>query len=371
MIGTKERAIFWLIIFVVSIGFVAAVSDILLPFVVALLVAYFLDPAADKLEKLGLSRTSATAVITCIFFAVIALIGVILLPIIGDQLVLLVEKIPTYIEKAKTEYGAQLKQLIATVSNGSAEQAEQMVTDYSGQVLSVVGGVAANLLQSGAAFLSLISLMFITPVVSFFVLRDWDVMVAKIDTWYPRKNAKVIREQLDLVDKTLSGYIRGQSNVCMILAVFYGSSLSIVGLDFGLLIGITTGVLTFLPYVGMFMGMTAGLTVAFFQYGLDAESLITVAAVYIVGQVIEGNFITPKLVGESVGLHPVWIIFGLLAGGTLFGFVGVLIAIPVTGIIGVLARFLLSIYMKGEIYSGGKVVKKTPAKTANKKVKVN
>ena len=200
--------------------------------------------------------------------------------------------------------------------------------------------------------LNLLSLLFITPIVTFYVLRDWDIMMEKISSWLPQKHRSVILEQFRLIDITLAGYIRGQTNVCLLLGTFYAIGLMLVGLDFGFVIGFMTGILSFIPYVGLLVGMSVGLCVAFVQFGgLEGiGSIGIVAAIFVVGQVIEGNFVSPKLVGDKVGLHPLWIMFGMLAGAALFGFVGVLISVPMTAVIGVLMRFMLSKYLNSSLY---------------------
>ncbi|MGE0755235.1 MAG: AI-2E family transporter, partial [Alphaproteobacteria bacterium] len=195
------------------------------------------------------------------------------------------------------------------------------------------------------------SLFLITPIVAFYLLRDWDRLVDHIDNLLPRKHAATIREQMRIIDRTLAGFLRGQFNVCLILGTYYAIGLTLVGLKFGLLIGLATGFLTIFPYVGLMLGMGIGLSVALFQFG-DFMPVAMTLAVFVTGQIIEGYFITPKLVGDKVGLHPVWIIFGMLAGAALFGFVGILLAIPVTAVMGVLIRFAISRYKLSNYYQG-------------------
>jgi predicted PurR-regulated permease PerM len=199
--------------------------------------------------------------------------------------------------------------------------------------------------------INLVSLLVITPVVAFYLLRDWDRIVIQIDSWLPRRYAETIREQVRAVDATLAGFLRGQGTVCLILAIYYGLGLSLAGLDFGLVIGLVAGLLSFVPYVGAIVGLLLSVGLALVQFDAWLPIAI-VAAVFILGQVVEGNFLTPKLVGESVGLHPVWIIFALLAGGTLFGFVGLLLAIPAAAVIGVGVRFALDRYLVSAYYKG-------------------
>src|SRR5690606_34210818 len=199
---------------------------------------------------------------------------------------------------------------------------------------------------------NLLALLFITPIVAFFLLRDWDDIVGRLDKWLPRPWAGVIREQAALIDETLAGFVRGQALVCLFLGTFYAVVLTVVGLDFGITIGLITGILSFIPYVGTTFGFVTSIAVAFAQFS-EWLPILLVAGLFIAGQAIEGNFLTPKLVGDRVGLHPVWVIFALLAAGSLFGFVGVLLAIPVAAVIGVLARFVLGRYLTSRYYRGG------------------
>lgn len=321
------------------------VSDILLPFVVAVISAFFLDPAADKLEKAGLSRMVATAVITVSFFLFGALVLLIIGPLLYDQLASFVQKIPHYVNFVQDSVMPVFNKTLASFSPDTLEQAQSSLGSVSTQVLQVLTGLLKSIWNSGVAVVNLLSLIFITPIVTFYILRDWDVMVAKANSLLPKKHAGTIRDLAGQIHTTLAGYIRGQTNVCLFLAVFYTIGLSLVGLEFALFVGIATGILSFIPYVGSLFGLLTSTLLAFFQFD-DWYHVAIVAAIFIVGQVIEGSIVSPKFVGDKVGLHPVWIIFGMLAGGSLFGFVGILIAVPVTAVIGVLLRFAIKQYVK-------------------------
>jgi predicted PurR-regulated permease PerM len=195
-------------------------------------------------------------------------------------------------------------------------------------------------------------LMLITPVVAFFLLRDWDRIVAKIDDWLPRDHAEVIRQQVNLADRALAGFARGQATVCMILGTAYAVGWSLAGLEFGLVIGLVTGLLAFVPYAGAFLGLIVALAIAIGQFWPDYSSIAVVAMVFGVVQTTDASFITPRLMGHHVGLHPVWILFALLAGGALFGFVGVLVAVPTAAVVGVLVRFAIDRYLESSVFLG-------------------
>jgi predicted PurR-regulated permease PerM len=274
---------------------------------------------------------------------------VLLAPLLYDQFLLLSEKIPDYAAVIKGTWLPSLLRFAEHISPDAVSRIQEAVGNVSGVIFQYIGTMLANILKSGLAILNILSLIFITPLITFYVLRDWDRIIAKVDGWLPRRHQKVIREQMHHIDRTLSGYIRGQTNVCLLMGLFYGIGLSLVRLDFGLVIGFTTGILTFIPYAGFAMGFVAGILVAFFQFGLSVE-FGAVLGVFMVGQVLESNFITPKLVGDQVGLHPAWLVFGMLAGAAIFGFVGVLLAVPVTAIIGVLTRFFLERYLHSALY---------------------
>lgn len=351
----KERLLFFVGGFILLGIFMSLISTILLPFVVAVITAYFLDPVADKLEKWGLSRTMATLTIVVSFFLLLIIAGLLLVPVLYQQSVALIHEIPNYTRAIQNEVLPSISRYMNRISPESVDKAKEAISNTSGSVIEFVTTLAKNILSSGLAVVNLLSLLFVTPIVTFYVLRDWDAIVAKINGFIPPLYAPVIREQCREIDRTLSGYIRGQTNVCLILGVFYAIGLSLAGLNFGLFIGLGTGLLSFIPYVGVLFGLVIGLTVAFFQFG-DWVHVGIVASVFLIGQFLEGNFVTPKLVGGRVNLHPVWVIFALLAGGALFGFTGLLLAVPVAAILGVLIRFALRKYLLSPIYSDGIVL---------------
>lgn len=359
----KENLLFWLVIFILFCAFVGLISSILLPFVAAFLVAYFLDPVVDKIEEWGTPRGLATFIITLVFFVILGTLSILIVPILTQQLLDFAKKLPTYI----AIFNEQIIPLVETYLKGISPEliakGKEVASSVSGSFLELAVTLVSNVWQSSLAVLNLLSLIFITPIVAFYILRDWDRILAHIDRYLPKKYAKDIRQQCKLMDQTLSAYIRGQTNVCLFLGVFYAVGLSMMGLEFGLLVGFSTGVLSFIPYVGILFGMLASLLIAFFQFG-DLMHIALVVAIFVVGQVLEGGLITPSLIGDKVGLHPVWIIFGMLAGAALFGFTGILLAIPVTAVIGVLIRFMLTNYQKSDLFLGPPA-KKTKAKKSS------
>lgn len=342
---------FWLAGLAVMLAGLYLLSGVLLPFVAGMAIAFFLDPLADRLEAAGLSRTAATALITGVFFLVVIVLSVLLLPIIQEQVVAFVHRIPTYVDTLNERLHPLIVELKRKLSKGDIDKLRTSVGEHAGEAVTWALNVVKRLLTGGLAVLNVLSLLFITPIVTFYMLRDWDVMVAKVDSWLPRQHRDSIHRHAAEINRTLSGFIRGQASVCLALGAFYGLGLSMVGLDLGLVIGLGAGFISFVPYLGSITGFVTGIGLALAQTQ-SWELPAMVAGVFVAGQLLEGNFLTPKLVGDKVGLHPVWIMFALLAGGGLFGFVGLLLAVPVAAVIGVLSRSALKRYLRSSLYHG-------------------
>jgi predicted PurR-regulated permease PerM len=341
---------FWLIGLIVALIAVYLLRGILLPFVAGMAIAYFLDPACDRLEK-WMSRTWATSLVTLIFAILIVLALLLIAPLLIDQLTQFLAALPDLFNRAHAKllpYYATLQQRFGLPD---LTELADMARARMGTGLTWVGQTLLNVAQGSVAIANLLSLVFITPVVTFYLLRDWDRIVTKIDALLPRQHAATIRTQGREIDITLAGFARGQATVCLILATYYATALMVVGLPFGLVVGMVAGLLTFIPYLGAIGGFVIAMAIALVNFD-SWSGVIAVAAIFGVGQVMEGNVLTPKLVGDRVGLHPVWIIFALLAGGTLFGFLGLLLAVPVSAGIGVLVRFALSRYRASPVYLG-------------------
>jgi predicted PurR-regulated permease PerM len=347
----RQRAAAWCIGLVVFIALVFILRDVLLPFVIGMAIAYFLDPACDKLEALGCSRMIATTLIMAGFFVLMVGAVVLLAPLLSTQLLAFIEKLPSYAATLR-DYAWQLASFVESrIAAEDMQKLQNILDGVSDRALGFLSVLAKGVFSGFGSLFTLLSLALITPIVTFYMLRDWDRITAKIDSWLPRGNADVIREQVRLIDQTLAGFARGQALVCVLLGVFYAAGLSAVGLEFGLIVGFVTGLISFVPYFGMLVGFVTGVGIAISQFG-EIIPVALVALVFGIGQVLEGNFLTPRLVGDRVGLHAVWIIFALLAGGTLFGFLGILLAVPVMAVIGVLARFLLGRYLVSPLYLG-------------------
>jgi predicted PurR-regulated permease PerM len=349
--GFERQMLFWLGGFVVLVLALWLLSDILLPFIVGLGIAFLLTPLADRLERLGVNRMIAALLLVTI--VVLAFVWLILLvaPLLGSQLGSLIDNVPGYITRLQTllsDSGGPWLQKIA----GDNFNADKSINDLVGQGIGWFTSFLRSLWSGGRALVSVFSLMVVAPVVAFYFIYDWHRMIRKADGWIPVRQRATVRQLAREVDAAISGFIRGQTAVCLILGSFYAIALTLSGLNFGLLIGLVSGLITFIPYVGSMTGLILSLAVAVAQFWPEWTSIVTVLAIFIVGQFIEGNILSPKLVGESVGLHPVWLIFALLAFGYLFGFVGLLVAVPLAATIGVLARFALRRYLASSFYTG-------------------
>ena len=332
------------IVFMVMLWFI---GDVLLPFLLGGAIAYFLDPVADRLERLGLSRALATAIITIVGILIFVLLALLVVPNLISQAVNLFETAPTLARnftRFLTERFPSLLEEDSTLRNS--------ITALGVTVQERGGALLETALASFASILNVILLFVIVPVVAVYLLLDWDRMVAAIDDMLPRDHAPVIRRLASEIDRTLASFVRGMGTVCLILGTYYAIALMVVGLQFGLVVGFFAGLITFIPYLGALLGGALAIGLALFQFWGDWVSIGLVAGIFVLGQVIEGNVLTPKMVGGSVGLHPVWLILALSVFGTLFGFVGLLVAVPVAAAIGVIARFAADSYRRSLLYQG-------------------
>jgi len=356
---TLQRQIgFWLGSLVVCVLLLVLLRDVLLPFVAALALAYLLDPLADRLERIGMSRLAATLAILIVFLLVFVVGLVLLAPLLGQQLAGLVARLPADAAKLQAlimERGAPWLERLGGAK--LAEDAQSSLGNLVGEATKWVGSVLQSLWTGGTAIIGVFSLLVLTPVIAFYLLVDWDRMVAAVDSWLPLEHRDTIRGLLHEMDVAIAGFLRGQALVCLLLGSFYAVGLSLIGVNFGALIGIISGFLSFIPYVGSLTGLVLSVGVAIVQFWPEWTWPLATLGVFAAGQFLEGNIFQPKFVGDSIGVHPVWLMFALLAFGTLFGFVGLLLAVPLAAVIGVLCRFALRQYLASNIYHGGDVTK--------------
>ncbi len=343
----KDQLRYWGIAAAVFFVVLWVLGDVILPFVLGAAIAYCLDPIADRLEATGFSRGWATGIITVVallFFIVAALL---VIPTLVSQLADLIATAPemaSNLQTILTERFPELGDANSTIRRSLSEIADA-IQSRGDELLNTV-------LASFSGILNTILIFVIAPVVAVYLLYDWDNMVAKIDGLLPRDHAPAVRKIIGDIDNTMAGFVRGQGTVCLILGVYYAIALMLVGLNFGLVVGFIAGALTFIPYVGALVGGVLAIGLALFQFWGDWVWIIIVWAIFQSGQFVEGNFLTPKLVGSSVGLHPVWLLFALSAFGAVFGFVGLLVAVPVAAALGVILRFVIAQYQSSRLYQG-------------------
>jgi predicted PurR-regulated permease PerM len=348
----RRQIIFWLIVLTLFIGFLWLFSPILLPFVAGMALAYFLDPVADRLESWGLSRMMATVAILISFVVFLVLGLILIIPLLATQAADFAAKVPGYITALQALIADPNSNYLPDWVKGQMGPLKENLTKYVGEGASFIAGVFVQIWASGKALIDILSLLVITPVVAFYLLLDWDKMIAKVDNWVPRDWVRVVRRLASEMNDAIAGFIRGQGTICLVLAIFYGASLSLVGLNFGLLIGIVSGLVSFIPYVGSLLGLVLSVGVALVQFWPDYPWVLLIGGIFFFGQILDGYILQPKLIGEKVGLHPVWLMFALLAFGALFGFVGLLVAVPASASIAVLVRYAISRYLDSDLYHG-------------------
>lgn len=319
----------------------------LMPFVLGGAIAYMLDPVADRLQRLGLSRAVATGLITLTAILIFLLVALLVIPTLVQQAIQLINIAPQVANNVGSFLTERFPELLDETST-----VRRSLDNIAATIQSRGGELLNTALTSAASLVNVLMLFVIVPVVAVYLLIDWDNGMARIDDLLPRDYAPTIRQLASDIDATLSAFIRGMGTVCLILGVFYAISLALIGLQFGLVVGVVAGLLTFIPYVGAIVGGLLAVGLALFQFWGEWWWILAVAAIFQVGQFAEGNFLTPMLVGESVGLNPVWLIFALTVFGSLFGFVGLLVAVPVAAALGVIVRFVLGQYQNSRLYQG-------------------
>ena len=344
---TSYQVRYWGIAALVFFLLIWALGDVLLPFIVGGAIAYFLDPVADRLERLGLSRIAATALISLAALLLVILLVLAVIPTLAAQLTALVNSAPDSAKKLQSFLLERFPDLADSTST-----IRQTLAKIGAVIQERWAVLAESVLSSALGLISIVLFIVVVPVVAFYLLLDWDDMVAKIDGMLPLDHAPTVRRLAREIDAVLAGFVRGQVSVCLALGTFYAVALMAAGLQFGLIIGVIAGAITFIPYIGSLVGGTLAIGLALFQFWGDWLQIGIIAAIFAVGQFVEGNILTPRLVGKSVGLHPVWLLFALSAFGTVFGFVGMLIAVPVAASIGVLTRFAFEQYRASLLYQG-------------------
>jgi predicted PurR-regulated permease PerM len=345
----KRHPAFWIVTLIVFAFLLWLLRDILLPFVAGLALAYLQTPLADRLVRLGMNRTVAALLIVGGVVLTFVLLAVLLVPILAQQALALVAGIPAYAERLQTLLSDPgppwLRPFLGT---DAGKTVTELATQAAGHMATMLGSLWAG----GKALVEFVSVLVIMPIVTFYLICDWHEMVATLDGWVPPHHRETVHRLVGEIDMAISGFLRGQAGVCLIVGIYYAAALMLVGLNSGLLIGLAAGVLTFMPYIGSMAGLLIGTGVAIGQFWPHWTSIAAVVGIFLFGEFIEGNVLGPKLVGDRVGLHPVWLIFAMFAFGYLLGLVGLLIAVPLAAAIAVLFRFGLNRYFASPFYLG-------------------
>ena len=347
-----RQILFWtaaLLLFALALY---VLRDVVMPFIAGMALAYFLDPLADRLERAGLGRMAATTIILLAFLLVFVIALLILLPLLGEQLASFIEHLPGYVTQLQALLTRLAEGRLGRLVDDSLEQIRQQLGGIVSESAKWLAALLGSLWSGGQAVAGILSLFVITPIVAFYMLHDWDRLVERIDSWLPRDHAPTIRRLAAEIDETLAAFVRGQGMLCIVLGTFYALALSLVGLNFGLLIGLGAGLVSFVPYVGALLGLVVAGAVALVQFWPEWTPILIVLAVFVIGQLLEGYVLQPYFVGNNIGLHPVTLMFALLAFGALFGFVGMLVAVPASAALRVLANHALERYLASPLYRG-------------------
>jgi len=347
-----RQVLFWLSAAVLLALVIGLLRPILLPFVAGIVIAYFLNPAADRLTRWGLPRWLAAVIIVAAFVCAIITALVFLVPLLLTQAQQFAVTLPEELARLRGLLEAWARERLGShypEFQAGLDRASQALSDNGA---SLAGALASSLWSQGLALFNFLSLMLVTPLVVFYVLIDWYPMLAKIDSWLPRDHAPTIRRLASDINDAVSAFIRGQGTVCFVLAVYYAFSLSAAGLRYGLLVGLGTGLLSFVPFVGWALGLITATTIATVQFWPDVLPILIVIGIFVGAQILDAGFLSPNIVGSKIGLHPVWLIFSLFVFSYLFGFVGVLVAVPIAAAVGVLVRFALNVYLSSSVYQG-------------------
>ncbi len=357
----RAHATFWSFVFIIFLALLFVFKAMLLPFVLALAISYFLEPLMKKLDKTGFGRGVSALIILFVFFIFTLGFFAAILPIAYRESLEFSKDFPSYIDHLWLWLQPLSEQLHTILGYSDAGDLRALLVKNAGTAANISAKLMQQVLAGGQAFANLLSLFFITPLVAYFMMKEWPYITHWIKDLMPQDHKKTILDLLTQIDQKISGFVRGQISVAVILGVTYAIALSLAGLKYGFLIGLLAGLLSIVPMLGSALGLLVSVLIAWFQAG-DIMFVFLIAGIFLIGQVIEGNILTPKLVGGSVGLHPLWVFFALMAGGAIFGILGMLLAVPVAAIIGVLLAFAITQYKSSPYYKGKKKAPSKPKK---------
>ena len=353
----RTQVLIWVAFTFVVILLIWLFRPILLPFVIGIALAYVLNPVVNLVQRTGIGRAWSTTVVLLSVLGLIIGIFVIITPLVAAQVVGLASRLPGYIADLQTLIRSLAPQLNEWLGAERAAQLEASLAQFLGSSVEFLGNLTAQVAQSGLTVLNTIAVLILTPVVAFYVLLDWEGMVKGIDDLLPREHRREIRQVLDQIDRSIAGVFRGQGSVILTLCIYYATALTLTGLNFGLVIGLMTGLFSFIPFFGFLTGFVLSMGIALVQFSPNWWLVVIVFAVYMIGQFLEGNVLYPRLVGQSININPVWLMFALFAFGLLFGFVGLILAVPLSAITATLTRYAVSRYKQSALYSGDRPTK--------------
>jgi predicted PurR-regulated permease PerM len=342
---------FWIAMLAAVLAVVILLREVLLPFVAGMMLAYLLDPLATRLERLGMSRLIATLTIVGLFIVGVIALIVLTAPIIVSELAYFVDNFPLYIRRLHGLATDKDRPWLSKIVGEGLGQAEQSIGELSTLATDSLGGFLHSVWSGGRSLISVFSLSLVTPMVACYLIYDWNKMIAVIDNWVPPSRRDTVRALAREIDDTIGGFIRGQAALCLILSLFYAVALSLTGLNHGMLIGLAAGLISFVPYLGSLSGLAVSSCVAIATFWPNWPHILIVPAIFFVGQTLADYVLSPHLVGRRIHLNPVWVIFALFAFGYLFGFVGLLIAVPLAAALGVLIRFAMRQYYASPLYA--------------------
>jgi putative permease len=344
-----DKIFFWSTIIFLSFGGIYLSSAILAPFISALILAYFFSPLAGYLEnKAHMRRGIVAFMIVSTIILLFFLIWILLTPLIYEQITYFIRSIPKYKIYISEQFIPMVKKYLLKIDEDFAHKLPKIFEDFFALLFQELVRFIEKIWKSGFVVVNVLMMLILVPLVTFYFIKDWRLISSGVENLVPMKKKSSYKKLIQDINRSLSGFIRGQLNVCLVLAIYYATALTIIGLDFSIFIGITTGIVAFIPFIGFLGGFIASMLVAYFQFK-SFYGILAVVIVFIIGNVIE-SILSPKLVGKKLGLHPVWIIFFVLLGGSLFGFLGMLFAIPLGAIASVLVRFLMHKYYKSTLY---------------------
>jgi predicted PurR-regulated permease PerM len=357
----NRPVIFWIGTLAAAIAVVVLLREVLLPFVAGMVLAYLLDPVANRIESLGVNRLVATLAIVALVVVLIALLAVLTVPIIFRELSYFVEDFPLYVRRLHTLASDPAKPWLSKAVGEGLGETERSLGNLTAFASSWLDTAFRSLWSGGRALISVVSLGIVTPIVAFYLLYDWNNMIATVDNWVPPGRREAVRALAREIDTTVGGFVRGQSTLCLILAAGYATALTMIGLEHGMLIGLAAGLISFVPYLGWLIGFIVSTCVAVAQFWPNWTPILAVPAIFFAGQLMSDYVLAPYLVGRRVHLNPVWMMFALFAFGYLFGLVGLLIAVPAASAIGVLMRFAFRGYYASAFYSPARDRAASPA----------